>query len=144
MINNVISIGDWKIQRNGEHRFQAEGDCDHRHLELDERGDVVRCVKCKTQVSAFWAIKMISEQYDLSLRKLAGEREILKRAKEESLHLLASKKVEKAWRRRDLVPGCPHCGRGILPEDGLGGSLINRAMELRRRKAEAEKTTDKS
>lgn len=139
MSNNIISIGDWKIQRNGEHRIQTEGDCDHKHLELDERGDVVRCLKCGTQVSAFWAIKMISEQYNSSLRRLVRERETVKQAKEENLHLLAAKKVEKAWRRRSMVPACPHCGRGILPEDGLGSSMINREMELRRRKAELEK-----
>ena len=136
MSDNVISIGDWQIKRSSEHRIQKDGDCDHKHLELDERGDVVRCLKCGTQVSAFWAIKMISEQYNCSLRKLASERETVKQAKEENLHLLAAKKVEKAWRRRSMVPACPHCGRGIFPEDGLGGSMINREMELRRRKAE--------
>ena len=139
MSNNIINIGDWQIKRSGEYRMQTDGDCDHKHLELDERGDVVRCLKCGTQVSAFWAIKMISEQYNLSLRKLASERETIRLAKDENLHLLAAKKVEKAWRKRSMVPACPHCSRGILPEDGLGSAMINREMELRRRKTEFDK-----
>ncbi|MDE3022711.1 MAG: hypothetical protein KGI54_12775 [Pseudomonadota bacterium] len=48
-------------------------------------------------------------------------------------HLIAARAVEKAWRVRDMVPSCPHCHAGILPEDGLGKSLINREMEMRRR-----------
>ena len=132
---DIIDIGDWKIHRRGQHRIETEGDCDHRHVELDERGDVVRCVKCGTQLSAFWALSMIAEEYNRALSKLERRRQALIEAKEKGLHLLAARKVEKAWRRRDMVPACPHCGEGILPEDGLGNSLINLAIVLRRREA---------
>lgn len=132
---DIINIDDWKIQRLGQHRIAAEGDCDHKHIELDERGDIVRCMKCGIQLSAFWALKMLSDTYNQSLSRLKRERQALTEAKEKDLHLLAARKVERAWRRRDMTPACPHCGEGILPEDGLGNSLINRAMVLRKRES---------
>jgi DNA-directed RNA polymerase subunit RPC12/RpoP len=137
--SNIISIGDWKIQRKGEHRLKTEGDCDHKDLEMDEKGDVVRCLKCGTQVSAFWALRMISGEYTKAWSRLEHERATVKEAKDESLHLLASRKVEKAWRKRSMVPACPHCSKGIFPEDGFGNTMINREIELRRRKAATEK-----
>ena len=130
---DIIQIGEWKLQHKHNHRYVEPGDCDHKHIELDARGDIVRCVKCGDQLSAFWALKMLSDEYNRALGKLQREREALEKAKEAETHLLAARKVEKVWRTRTMVPACPHCGAGILPEDGLGGSRINREIELRRR-----------
>ncbi len=130
---DIIQIGEWKLQHKHSHRYVAPGECDHKHIELDARGDIVRCVKCGDQLSAFWALKMLSDEYNRALSKLQREREALEKAKEAETHLLAARKVEKVWRSRTMVPACPHCGAGILPEDGLGGSRIDREIELRRR-----------
>lgn len=86
-------------------------------------------------VSAFWALEMLSDEYNRALSKLQRDREALAKAKEAETHLLAARRVESVWRSRTMVPACPHCGTGILPEDGLGSSQINRGIELRRRAA---------
>lgn len=48
--------------------------------------------------------------------------------------LKAAKKVEKAWRSRSSVPTCPHCHEAIFPEDGFGGTQVNKKMAIERRK----------
>lgn len=132
-MSEIINIGDLAIERKRREYASSKDACDHRHLQFDESGDVVRCVKCGTQVSAFWVLQMLVEQYTLWTARLNRERESVRQAAEASLHLIASRKVEIAWRNRTMVPSCPHCGNGILPEDGLGSSMINRAFEIRRR-----------
>lgn len=139
MADNIISIGDWKLQQKGKHRYPEPGECDHKHIELDGRGDIVRCMKCGVQLSAFWALEMLASEYNKSLAKLQRDQEALAKAKEADLHLLAARKVEKVWRSRTMVPACPHCGIGVLPEDGLGNSRINREIEMRRRMAASTK-----
>lgn len=136
---DIIQIGEWQLQHKHKHRNTKPGECDHKHIELDARGDIVRCVKCGVQLSAFWALDMLSDKYSRALSKLHRDREALAKAKEAETHLLAARKVEVVWRSRTMVPACPHCGLGILPEDGLGNSRINREIELRRRVAESTK-----
>lgn len=138
-MSDIIDIGDWKLHRKSKHRMAEHGECDHKHIELDGRGDIVRCVKCGVQLSAFWALEMLAGEYNRALSRLQRERDALTKAKESEIHLLAAKKVEKAWRSRTMVPACPHCGKGILPQDGLGSTNINRAIELRRRAALPDK-----
>lgn len=132
---DIIDIGDWKLQSKNKHRPSEHGECDHRHVELDGKGDIVRCVKCGVQLSAFWTLEMLAGEYNRALSRLQRERDALTKAKESEIHLLAARKVEKAWRSRTMVPACPHCGKGILPQDGLGNTNINRKIELRRRAA---------
>lgn len=136
---DVIDIGDWKLHIKGRHRMGAPGECDHKHIELDERGDIVRCSKCGVQLSAFWALEMLADEYNRALSRLQAERATLAKAKESEICLLAAKKVEKAWRSRTMVPACPHCGNGILPQDGLGNASVNREIELRKRQAAGSK-----
>lgn len=136
---DIIQIGEWQLQHKHKHRYTEPGECDHKHIELDARGDIVRCVKCGVQLSAFWALEMLSDEYNRALGKLKRDREALAKAKESEIHLLAARKVESVWRSRSMVPACPHCGTGILPEDGLGSSRINREIELRRRAAATSK-----
>ncbi|GEM_PF-4444040 len=62
----------------------------------------------------------------------------LEQDKSHNLHLIAAKKVEAVWRSRNMAPCCPHCGRGILPEDKLGDAQTRRDFELRRRQARPE------
>lgn len=130
---DVIHIGEWQLQRTQQRDDPGLEACDHKHIELDRRGAVVRCNKCGVQLSAFWALEMLSDEYNRALTGLAREKEALAKAKASETHLLAARKVERVWRSRRSLPACPHCGRGILPEDGLGSRTIARELELRRR-----------
>ena len=33
------------------------------------------------------------------------------------LRSIAARKMEEAWRHKNMVPSCPHCHNGLFPED---------------------------
>jgi hypothetical protein len=138
MSADVIQIGDLALKRKERTYPPNPEACPHKKLELDAQGDIVTCLDCKKQVSAFWALIMLVEQYRSARDRLIHEHEVLQQARSENLHLIAARKVDKAWRSRTMVPTCPHCHKGIFAEDGFGGSLVNREMEQRRRQVAAE------
>lgn len=137
-MGDLVEIGDFSLarkNRGGHVPFGTE--CQHKHLILDDNGGIVRCADCSAQVSPYWALTMLREEYKRQWERLqAGKRE-LEAARAKELHLLAAQRVEKAWRSRTKVPTCPHCRRGIFPQDGFGRAMIAVEMERRRRRVEA-------
>lgn len=131
-MGDVISIGEFELARKGAGKRLTDKLCRHKHLQLED-GDVVRCADCNTQVSAYWALESIAFDWERMQSAHRHEKAELAEAKKRDIHLLAARAVEKVWRTKDMLPCCPHCGVGIAPEDGLGLSQINRAIELRRR-----------
>lgn len=113
----------------------STAECAHIHTTLDDNGRTVRCDDCHLQLSAYWLLEQIIYEYSDAIERLKSERAHFEEEKKKELTLLSAQKVEKAWRRRNLVPTCPHCHRGILPTDGFGaGGFINKEIELRRRR----------
>jgi len=133
MIGNVIKIGDLKIRRLEKRGWRDER-CPHKNTTWDANGEIVTCDDCKMQVSAWWLLHMFTAEYERALADLEHRERALADARRQNLHLIAAKKVEAAWRSKGMVPACPHCDRGILPEDGLGSTNVNRAIELARRR----------
>lgn len=129
----IIDIGEVRLQRSNSWHPALPGECDHKHIRLDGNGHIVRCMKCDAQLSAFWALEMLAEQYNRELRRLERDRNALAAAQQANLHLLAARKVEAVWRSTKMAPACPHCGRGILAKDGLGNERVRIEFELRRR-----------
>jgi len=56
-----------RVRLTHDDRKHRPGECAHLHLNLDSRGDIVSCVDCKASLSPFWALSMLSEQYQLAL-----------------------------------------------------------------------------
>ena len=50
-------------------------------------------------------------------QKLRVWEEEVKAAVKHNLHLIACKELEKVWRSKRMIPQCPHCKTGLLPED---------------------------
>lgn len=136
MTDNVVNIGDLRIRHLEKKKPWDKGKdrCKHYNLTFDDNGSIVTCDDCSMQVSPYWALQMMSDHYDQAMKALERARAVHKHELSGELHLIAAKKVEKAWRSRNMVPTCPHCSRGILPEDGLGGSLTRREFEVALRK----------
>ena len=42
--------------------------------------------------------------------------------------------MDKAWRRKNTTPACPHCREALLPEDFAAGVKTSVSKELARRK----------
>ena len=134
-MDKVIQIGDFTVYRKDK-CLRALNDCQHLKLELNDHGEIIQCLDCKKQISAYWAFKSFSERWNNKIETLNHEAKRLKLEKEAHIHLIAARKLEKAWRSRDTVPSCPHCYRGIFPADRFGESMINKEIELRKRKVD--------
>ena len=133
-MTNVIDIDALRVARKSGY-VRAPGECRHMHITLDDNGDIVKCDDCGVQLSAYWAITHFTEYYQRAIAKLTSAQKRLATAQEEGVHLLAARRVERAWRSRTMVPACPHCGEGIGPKDDFGGTCINKAIYERRRAA---------
>lgn len=132
----VVNIDDLRITRQRDNKWKREA-CKHLHLTFDDNGEIIECDDCGKQIGGYWAVLMLAERYAEAWNKLQAGSEALARAKSEGVHLLAARKVERAWRSRSMVPCCPHCGQGIGPNEGFGETMINAEMERRRRQVAA-------
>ncbi len=131
----IVEIGEFRLSRQREHNMRKTGECRHLRLELEDRGDIVRCGDCGAQVSAYWALSMLADEFSRWGDRLESQDKRLREEQDKALHLIAARRIEKLWRGRKMTPLCPHCNRGILPEDGLGHAAISREIELRRHSA---------
>lgn len=124
----VIEIGSAKFKRS------HKNNCNHRGtLEYDPNAETVTCVKCELILNNFKAFMILVEAYGQDKENRMREIQRLEQLKEETLIFRAAKRIESAWRSRDMVPVCPHCLAAIFPEDGFGGSMTNKKMEIKRR-----------
>lgn len=126
---NVVDIGELRLSRQkDDYRRRQEG-CQHKHLEMDEVGETVHCLDCKAQVSSYWALNMLRDQWATASRNLKARLSELEKDQASVLHLKAAKAVEAAWRSPKYAPACPHCRRGILLEDGFGSARVSKDFE---------------
>lgn len=131
MIGRIYNIGDFKIevkQDLGGLTFTGDEQCHHRNLVFDENGQTVSCSDCNMQVTAFWAFLMLTKQYKNLIDDIDRQRRQLKEEQERNLTHKAAIAVEDAWRRRKMIPICPHCTKPILPPDRFGSGATNREM----------------
>lgn len=139
MDEKVISLDSFRIDKR---RNNPRSDCSHKHLVMHTDEERVTCEDCGIQLGAFAALKILSEAWGKLQRDIERRIQIAQHLETKTLTLRAAKQVEDAWRSRGMVPACPHCGEGILPEDDLGAMRLNKAMVLQRRAATSKPTGD--
>lgn len=139
MTDNVIQLGELRILQQEKRRAFRDDRCRHTNTTWDGNGDIITCDDCKMQISPVWMLHMLVEHYNEAMRKLASRERSVAEDKAHNLHLIAARKVEAVWRSRTMVPCCPHCGHGILPEDQLGARQMGKKFEIARRTNEADK-----
>lgn len=137
-MSNVIDIEELRFTRD-KRIVRPRDECAHHHMTLDDEGQFIRCDDCGVQLSPFWVLNRMLDQYGRALSKVTAREQRVATAQEEGIHLLAARRLERAWRSRTMVPACPHCGEGIGPRDDFGGTMINKAMYERRRAAKRGK-----
>lgn len=134
-MSNVIQIEAMRLTRAQREWVASPSKCKHMNLTMDDQGDIVTCDDCSKQVSAFWALQMLVEEYGKAFDKLERRAQQQAESERKSIHLKAAQVVEAAWRSRTMAPTCPHCGEAIFATDGLGRTQVNKEMAERRRKA---------
>lgn len=127
---DIIQIDSLKLKRVHK-EF-----CQHINMSYDPLNEYVGCSDCGIQLQPFKAFMLLIDGYTKAVRRLDERRSELKEMEDRSeLSLLkATRKVDRAWRRKSMLPCCPHCSAAIAPEDGFGDSAVSKKMEMERRR----------
>lgn len=132
----VVDIGDVRVARGLSRRHSSS--CPHRGLVYDNHERRIWCKDCEKDVEAFDAFTLLVSNYSVALDQLARREKNVKEAETFQLRSLAAKEIDKAWRHKNMIPACPHCGHGLFPEDFKNGvkGMIGRdyAAALAKRK----------
>lgn len=139
MTDRIVNFADMAFKLRGK-GYGMDGRCPHTHVELDDDGGIVTCTKCNKQLDAYLTLRKMAEKWEDHARKVKSAADKVNEDAKAIVTLRAAKLIEEAWRSRTMIPTCPHCYVAILPEDGFGGSRVNREMELRRRKVKREQS----
>jgi hypothetical protein len=131
----VVDIGDLRVARGMSRRPVSA--CKHKPLVYDERERRIWCRDCETNVEAFDAFLMTAENFGRAASEITRQREKLEEAQNHNIIRVAVKQMDEHFRRKNMVPACPHCSAGIFPEDVLKMGSINRKWEEVRRARDA-------
>ena len=118
----VVDIGDLRVSRGLTRRPIAV--CKHLNMSYDPKERRIWCRDCEQDIDNFDAFRVIVEQYDSALRNLQRRQTALKEAEAFQVRSIAAKKIDKAWRSKNMVPACPHCSNGLFPEDFKNGMAM--------------------
>lgn len=133
----VVDIGDARVARGMSRRPVSA--CKHKSMVYDHKERRVWCKECETDIEGFDAFLILVEQFDRASMDIERRLEQLAEAEKTNITRIAAKNMEKAFRRRHMVPCCPHCKAGILPEDTERMSMVGREYETARRAGAAMK-----
>jgi len=130
----VIDIGDIRVSRGMTRRPHSA--CTHRRMSYDPKERRVWCRDCEKDVDPFDAFVKLTEQYHSAYERLRDEQKQLAEAQQFQCRSVAAKAIDQAWRSRKMVPICPHCKQGLLPQDFVNGiAMMGKDYALARRKA---------
>lgn len=137
----VVNIGDVRVARGLSRRHHSS--CPHRDLVYDQNERRIWCKDCEKDVEAFDAFKGLVEQYDKAHAGLVRRHQEVVEAEKFHIRTIAAKKMDEAWRSRNTVPACPHCGQGLFPEDfkhgpSSLGKEFAQAMAARRKQTRCD------
>jgi hypothetical protein len=135
-----------KIQRIDilriEHNMRKLCACLHHSYVIDTENKLVYCKHCGAIIDPFEALCELARDVE----HWNNQTEMMLKQQKEIQNwkpwLLPLRKVEKLYRAGQLLPMCPHCGRGILAEE-LAMSAINKKIELEQRKKEKEAANER-
>lgn len=125
---SVIHIEDLRVSRGLTRRPRSS--CKHVNLTYDMNERRIYCHDCERDIDPFDAFTYLCERWDSANKKLAAREEEFLRLKESNLISVASKRLDKEFRKQHTCPACPHCGAGLLPEDFAHGEKIKTVMTM--------------
>lgn len=129
-MGDVIDFGAVQV---GLRTRRKKGFCTHDRLEYDPSCESVSCADCGEPIGAFRAFMTLVRNHERAWDDIKRRQAEVNDARERSLHLIAAREVESAWRSRKFIPTCPHCGDPIFPDDGFGRSCMGRKVAEKRR-----------
>lgn len=128
----VVDIGDVRVARGMSRRPVSA--CNHQRLIYDPKERRIWCKDCETDVEAFDAFQIIVGQWHGAHDELERRQRQIDEAKAANISRIAAKRMEDLWRRKNVIPACPHCHAGLLPEDAERMGAVSKEIEVARRK----------
>ena len=135
----VVDFGDYRVSRGLSRRTFST--CPHRDLRFDSKERRIWCGDCESDIEPFDGFFILVESVDRVHKNIERRLREVKEAEQASLRSRAAKRIDEAWRSRTMVPGCPHCGQGLFPEDfatTLKGGELGREYARARLKQKAQ------
>jgi len=136
----VVDFGDLRVARGQSRRSHPL--CAHKRLVYDKQERRIWCADCERNYDPFDAFMQTIEQFDRASKSLQERLDDVRAAETHAARSLAVKSLDEVWRGRSMAPCCPHCSRGLLPEDFSAGikNMVNRELETRRRRPRTRST----
>ena len=131
----VIDLADMRV-RFGLPKIRNR--CEHKNLVYNIGERRVWCKECETEVGNFDAFMTLVRNFAKMVKEANRKTAELNEALKSAARLRATKALDKEWGRKRMVPCCPHCKKGLMPEDFADGVThrVSKEYELARRKKE--------
>jgi hypothetical protein len=131
--DNVISLAPERSRRRGGCKCSRLD----QKFEIDTEHGTVHCANCDQVVSAFHALRVVAfseSRFAQRMKSMREEYKQMRRRLRSTAWLKAARELEAMWRGKKMLPCCPHCRRGLYPED-LTGLSVSREFEAARRRS---------
>jgi len=111
--------------------------CEHKKLIYSTTERRVWCEDCERTIDNFDAMMTMVKHFGAMETAARYKLKVAEEAKQATLVRRAAKSLDRTWGHK-MAACCPHCRRGLLPEDFEGGgAAIARDLEIARRKRES-------
>lgn len=131
----VVDFGNYRVARGLSRRPTTS--CKHNNVVYDEKERRIWCKDCETTIEPFDAYIRILNSYNSAVAVLNYRENKILELENYNLVRIASKNIDQAWRKKESIPCCPNCARGLLPSDfNPIISRTNKQLEIKRRKKE--------
>lgn len=139
-VGTVVDLDSVRI-RAGRTPYKLKT-CKHHHLIYNQIERRVWCEDCERTIDNFDAFLIFTNKFESMLREANGRMATATEALNSAARLRATKTLDRMWSGRRMAPCCPHCNRGLLPEDFMNGacSAVGTDYEKARR---AHKSSDR-
>lgn len=134
----VVDLDEVRI-RVGRTPYKVKS-CKHLHLIYCSSERRVWCEDCERTIDNFDAFSILTNKFEAMLREANGRLATATEALNSAARLRATKTLDRMWSGGRMAPCCPHCNRGLLPEDFMNGarSAVGTEFEKAQRARKAD------
>jgi hypothetical protein len=132
----VVDLADVRIRLGRTRVGPGLKQCEHLSLIYSPTERRVWCEDCERTIDNFDAFLIFTRKFEKMLSEVRHRQNTASEALKSSARLRATKELDRVWSGRRMAPCCPHCNKGLIPEDFAGGcrSTISLEWEMARRK----------
>lgn len=131
----IVNIGDVRVARGMSRRHHSS--CPHTNMIYDKDERRIWCPDCERDVDPFDGFILLVAGYHHAVTAVQRREEAVGQVEKFKMRSIAAKKLDEAWRSRNMVPCCPHCQNGLMPEDFKHGvSMLGKDYVAARKRGE--------